>query len=166
MKLSEAAAHALPVAVFSPRSAGCQDYRALAKEILEQESPAFRVTAAERLDREEVHAAAQEPVDSGVLFTLDAPAAKCVQLAGDFNGWVPGGNEMELRGNVWSKIVQLEPGRYQYRFVVDGNWLSDPLNTDADPAPWGGFNSVLVLPQDEADEAGCSHTKVEMHGFE
>jgi len=162
MKLSEAAAHGLPVAVFSPRSAGCRDYRALATEILEQESQAFRLAASERMAREEARAAPPAWVDSGVLFTLDAPAAKCVQLAGDFNGWAPGGNEMELRGNVWSKVVQLGPGRYQYRFVVDGNWLSDPLNKDADPAPWGGFNSVVVLKEDQDD----SDTKVEMHGFE
>src|SRR5438034_10249849 len=81
----------------------------------------------------------------GVLFTIDAPGARCVQLAGDFNRWVTDGNEMRPNGPVWSKVVTLPPGRYHYRYVVDGRWLTDPLNINVEPTPWGGFNSVVDL---------------------
>ena len=84
-------------------------------------------------------------VDGGVLFTIDAPGARCVQLAGDFNGWVADGNEMRPSGPIWSKVVTLPPGRYHYRYVVDGRWLTDPLNINVEPTPWGGYNSVVDL---------------------
>jgi len=153
MKLSEAAAHAMPIADFSSRSSGCADYRALAREVLEQESPAlapctFKGVAEEtssRIPVREMKASPPVDIGSGILFTLEAPHAHCVRLAGDFNGWIPDGNEMQSNGHIWSKIVSLLPGRYHYRYVVDGNWLSDPLNVDIEPAPWGGYNSVLVL---------------------
>lgn len=81
----------------------------------------------------------------GVMFTLEAPEAARVQLVGDFNQWVLDGNEMEPAGRVWTKIVKLEPGRYRYRYVVDGQWQSDPLNGAIEPCPFGGHDSVLVL---------------------
>ncbi len=52
---------------------------------------------------------------------------------------------MQTAGRVWKKVLNLEPGRYRYRYVVDGTWRSDPLNANVEPAPYGGHNSVLVL---------------------
>ena len=46
---------------------------------------------------------------------------------------------------VWTKILQLPPGRYQYRYVVDGEWREDPENPDAVSSSVGGRNSVLVV---------------------
>ena len=63
----------------------------------------------------------------------------------DFNGWIPEGNEMQSIGGIWSKTVPLPPGRYHYRYVVDGRWLTDPLNVNVEPTPWGGYNSVINL---------------------
>jgi 1,4-alpha-glucan branching enzyme len=91
-------------------------------------------------------------VEDGVLFTLDAPGACCVQLAGDFNGWVADGNEMQPSGRIWSKVMSLPPGRYQYRYVVDGRWFADPLNVNVEPAPWGGFNSVVNLEEQDVHD--------------
>ena len=50
------------------------------------------------------------------------------------------------------RVLKLEPGRYQYRFVIDGEWLNDPLNENVEPTPYGGHNSVFVLdePQPES----------------
>jgi len=53
-------------------------------------------------------------------------------------------------GPVWSRVVPLHPGRYRYRYVIDGQWQHDPLNADVEPAPYGGHNSVFVL-----DESRC-----------
>jgi chromosome partitioning protein len=184
VKLSEAAGHAQPIAEFSPRSAGCSDYRALVQEILAQESPAVRVEqAAVEASPVSVSEPVSEPVselvlepeqvvpipangshgveppmelrpqaagrplptDGGVLFTLEAPDARCVQLAADFNGWVADGNEMQANGRVWRKLVPLPPGRYHYRFVVDGGWITDPLNTDQEVMPSGIHDSVITV---------------------
>ena len=52
---------------------------------------------------------------------------------------------MQSSGSIWTKVVPLPPGRYHYRYVVDGGWQTDPLNVNIEPTPWGGYNSVLVL---------------------
>ena len=164
VKLAEAAGHGLPVAEFSTRSAGFADYRTLAREVLEQESPkevssiveevaeeASLPASVEALDQIEsrlqtrIEASPPQRVGEGVLFTIEAPGARCVQLAADFNGWVANGNEMQSSGSIWTKVVPLPPGRYHYRYVVDGGWQTDPLNVNIEPTPWGGYNSVLVL---------------------
>jgi hypothetical protein len=164
VKLAEAAGHGLPITEFSTRSAGFADYRALAREVLEQESPKWTPSAVEEVPEEasspalgaalkETESRLGTPMEAspplctseGVLFTLEAPDARCVQLAADFNGWIPDGNEMQSIGRLWRKVIPLPPGRYQYRYVVDGGWRTDPLNVEVEPAPWGGYNSVLVL---------------------
>jgi len=142
VKLPESAGQGLTIAEFSTRSAGFADYRALAQEILEQE------TSAESDLPPGMVASRPRLVEEGVLFTLDAPGAYCVRLAGDFNGWIADGNEMERCGGIWTKVIPLPPGRYQYRFVVDGRWFADPTNIDVEPAPWGGYNSVVNLEHD------------------
>jgi 1,4-alpha-glucan branching enzyme len=60
-------------------------------------------------------------------FACRAPAAQLVFLAGSFNGWKPDATPMvkDAEGN-WSVAVDLEPGRYEYKFVVDGNWCCEP----------------------------------------
>ena len=80
----------------------------------------------------------------GVVFTVEALSAERVQLLGDFNGWTLEGSEMNRHGRFWRKVLNLEPGRYLYRFLVDGSWQSDPLNATVEPCP-GGYNSVLVV---------------------
>jgi 1,4-alpha-glucan branching enzyme len=80
----------------------------------------------------------------GVTFTIEAPDAERVQVAGDFNNWTLDGGEMEPVGGVWTKVIKLPPGKYRYRYVVDGRWRNDPLNTAVEPNPYGGHDSILV----------------------
>jgi hypothetical protein len=37
-------------------------------------------------------------------------------------------------------------GRHEYLFVVDGQWLPDPKAKESVQNPFGGRNSVLVVP--------------------
>ena len=57
-------------------------------------------------------------------------------------------------GRHWKSVLKLDPGRYRYRYVVDGEWRSDPLNAEVEPAPFGGFNSVVVVQQRPEDGRG------------
>jgi chromosome partitioning protein len=139
VKLAEAASHGLPITQYCKQCVGYDDYRALSVEILQQE---VATSANESWNWAELAATVITP--EGVVFTIEAPGAERVQLVGDFNGWVMEGSEMQHDGPVWRKVLNLHPGRYAYRFVVDGQWQADPLNTSAEPCP-GGFNSVLVL---------------------
>jgi chromosome partitioning protein len=145
VKLAEAASHGIPVSRYSARSAGFEDYQALANEILQQE-------AAMATAEEPMIATAPEVTPEGVTFSVQAPAAVRVQLAGDFNDWRLDGSEMEAAGPVWRKTLKLPPGRYRYRYVIDGEWLRDPHNAVAEPSPFGGEDSVLVLDEPHAVE--------------
>ena len=82
-----------------------------------------------------------------------------VQLAGDFNDWSLVGSEMEAVGPVWEKTLKLAPGRYRYRYVIDGEWHSDPHNAAAEPSPFGGVDSVLVLDAPQPAEEPLPQTK-------
>jgi len=175
VKLPESAGHALPISEFSPHSAGFADYRKLAREIISQETAqpvaetieetvdpveaepepavdfeAIEVEATELTASIEVSKASPPTgVEEGVVFSIEAPSAKCVQLAGDFNGWTAEGNEMEASGGIWKKVVPLVPGLYLYRYVVDGVWMTDPLNVNVQRTPWGSQNSVFVFKRDD-----------------
>lgn len=64
-----------------------------------------------------------------VRFSIKAPQAKAVYLAGDFNLWHK--DRLALRrgkGGDWSVLLAMPPGRYRYRFVVDGKDVVDPAN--------------------------------------
>jgi len=53
--------------------------------------------------------------------------------------------ESDGQTRVWTRILRLAPGTYQYRYVVDGEWQEDPENPEAVTSAVGGRNSVLVV---------------------
>ncbi len=91
---------------------------------------------------------APHKVEGGIKFQFYAPSARYVNLAGDFNGWAGTANGRfdpsigrmyddgthgdDVAGDgVWTIIVPLKPGVYQYKFVVDGTaWYLDPSNPE------------------------------------
>ena len=83
----------------------------------------------------------------GTDFTLDASTAISVNLAGEFNNWSAAANVLSKDASgKWRTTLQLKPGRYQYKFVVDGSWKTDPANKETAPDGLGGQNSVKVVP--------------------
>ncbi len=60
-------------------------------------------------------------------FKFYAPQAKKVSLAGSFNNWNTKelGAKKDSKGN-WTAKVNLKPGKYEYKFLVDGSWINDP----------------------------------------
>jgi len=79
------------------------------------------------------------------MFALLTPrTTESVALAGSFNDWDPKRTPMKDAGNgLWKVEVPLPPGRHEYRFVVDGQWISDPNARDSAPNPHGESNSVI-----------------------
>jgi 1,4-alpha-glucan branching enzyme len=60
-------------------------------------------------------------------FACHAPAAQSVSLAGTFNGWDPSSLPMRIEpGGDWKLAVALPPGRYEFKFIVDGEWSCGP----------------------------------------
>lgn len=72
--------------------------------------------------------------------------AQEVCLAGSFNDWHPSVTPMIRKGEgKWAKELVLPPGRYEYRFVVDGVWMDDPTAAEYIPNSFGTANAVLVV---------------------
>ena len=99
------------------------------------------------------------PAKQPVVFEFFDPAAKIVTVAGDFNQW-----DAEVRalkrdaGGLWKVTVRLEPGTYQYKFVVNGDrWEEDPLNLHRVYNEHGTFNSIRKVgapPEPSPDSKG------------
>jgi len=86
-------------------------------------------------------------IKDAVVFVTLYPRAESVQIAGDFNNWQPEQALMNKVGDtgVWQTEMKLDPGRYRYRLVVDGQWQQDPYNELTELNPFGGFNSVIEI---------------------
>jgi 1,4-alpha-glucan branching enzyme len=62
-----------------------------------------------------------------VIFTLLAPGARQVHVAGNFNCWRPDATPLKgTDAGKWLVHLMLRSGQYEYRFVVDGKWIEDP----------------------------------------
>jgi serine/threonine protein kinase len=83
-----------------------------------------------------------------VEFTVNAPTARIVSLAGEFNKWSATASPMRKRASgEWAINMQLPAGRYQYKFIVDGKWMPDPENPNQQDDTYGGKNSVVAIGQ-------------------
>jgi 1,4-alpha-glucan branching enzyme len=93
-----------------------------------------------------VRRAAPRSTDKQAQFLLRRPEATSVAVAGTFNGWDPKRTPLRKNGDgTWATALKLAPGRYEYRFVVDGEWLSDPAAEERVPNAFGSTNSVRVV---------------------
>lgn len=83
---------------------------------------------------------------TAVRLEIYQPEAIDVCVAGSFNDWQPQATHLVPLGNgKWSKELTLPCGRYEYRFVVDGAWITDPNAKELVPNPFGSENSVLTV---------------------
>lgn len=74
-------------------------------------------------------------------------AVDSASVVGEFNGWDPTANPMRNfnRDDEWSAWVELDPGEYEYKFVINGkHWVPDPENPAKVADGWNGFNSVVT----------------------
>ncbi len=78
-----------------------------------------------------------------VTFSFWAPEAKEVFLTGDFNDWDPKSMPMrrDLRGT-WKRQVTLKEGSYQYKYLIDGQWVHDPRKETIQNA-FGTLNNLI-----------------------
>jgi 1,4-alpha-glucan branching enzyme len=67
------------------------------------------------------------PAVERAIFDWYFPNAKQVCVAGTFNDWQPAATPLhDCGGGRWILDIPLQPGRYEFRFVVDGQWSDDP----------------------------------------
>jgi 1,4-alpha-glucan branching enzyme len=78
-----------------------------------------------------------------VKFHIVADEGSKVAVAGTFNGWDPSRHVLKPKDGVFQLSVLLEPGEYQYKFVVNNVWCVDPECPDWEPNEYGSLNSVV-----------------------
>lgn len=172
VKLKEAQSQGMHVLDYDKYCRGTKDYFSLSREIIIQEatSKAAAVEIPPAIEKRMVSKKLQvkpvEPPDmsKGIeeqieqtiknetallkesVFSIFAPGAKEVHLVGDFNGWKLGSDSsMKPENGTWTKNIALDPGKYNYRFVVDGKWTEDPNNPLKAQNPFGQLNSLIEI---------------------
>ncbi len=73
------------------------------------------------------------------------PNAKNIFVAGNFNQWKRNSLRLIKNKTGWYLPIYLPNGTQIYRFIVDGNWIADPDNTNVLPNEYNSYNSVLTI---------------------
>jgi len=148
VKLKEAQNEGLHILTYDKYCRGAKDYYSLSREIITQENGATIDLPVEKTMEKRLKEIIREnlPKFSTVTFKVDAPKAKEVYLAGEFNDWkLDDTSRMEQVNGAWSKMLNLNKGKYRYRFVIDGNWVEDPNNPTSQLNPYGTMDSLLEV---------------------
>jgi len=82
-------------------------------------------------------------------------AAKNVCLSGTFNSWSATHTPMKRVSDGWMADINLKPGKYTYKYIVDGKWTPDPNNKLRERDGEGGYNSVIY----------CFNHQFELKGY-
>ena len=79
-----------------------------------------------------------------ITFQIHSPDADEIYLCGSFNDWDPTARPLrQQKDGKWKTTINLEPGVYEYRFVVDGNWQNDPLCLERCGNEFGSENCIV-----------------------
>ena len=157
--LRKAVAKGVTVLQFDSKSNGARDHMALAHEVMRMEgAEEFKQALAEVSSKQEEVALPispriplmqpnVEPKNRDTIFSIKAPEAKEVYLVGDFNHWKinEASRLAKLENGNWQTKFALTPGKYRYKFVVDGEWLLDSQNAEKEQNPFGTYDSVKKL---------------------
>lgn len=81
-----------------------------------------------------------------IALTTRIDKAQEVVLTGDFSAWTTKGIRMLRSPNgEWRATLDLAPGEYQYRLLVDGQWRDHAEATRRVANPFGTQNCVLTV---------------------
>jgi hypothetical protein len=81
-----------------------------------------------------------------VPLKIKADGAKEVVLTGDFTQWAK--DQIRLTPTAageWITVLELAPGEYQYRLIVDGEWRDHSEAPKKIGNPFGTQNCVLTV---------------------
>jgi 1,4-alpha-glucan branching enzyme len=89
--------------------------------------------------------------DGVVRFSFYRPGVMQVAIATDVNDWQPQ-HAMHATGDGWwAAAMPLPGGEYRFRYLADGEWYTDFASNGVERARLGGWNSILIVPQTEAN---------------
>ncbi|MCK4665031.1 MAG: alpha-glucosidase C-terminal domain-containing protein [Bacteroidales bacterium] len=101
---------------------------------------------------------ASQKIEHTIIYNPKGEKYKNVNVAGEINAWDPANTPMNFTDGLWQAKIFLEPGKYQYQFVVDGNWILDPDNPVKEDNNQGGFNSVMQVGETKTDSLPFLYT--------
>jgi len=88
-------------------------------------------------------------MEGGVEFRLCRPKARQVYLVGDFNGWQELSQPMtRSKEGDWVCRLPLSEGVYQFKYLVDGEWVSDGAPVGLGWAPFECSSLTVMQPAD------------------
>jgi 1,4-alpha-glucan branching enzyme len=88
-----------------------------------------------------------DKTDGKVIFKFQAGWTRQVFLSGDFNNWDEKSHPMKRMGDIWQLELQLPPGEYRFKYLVDGFWHNDREAHKYVPNVWGSDDSVVVVTE-------------------
>lgn len=147
VKLKEAQNQGTHILNYDKYSRGTKDHFSLSRELITQEQVSQPEEVKPDLKEMMEEVLKEElPKLTEVVFSVFAPEAKEVYVAGDFNSWELDDNSRMVNHNgTWSKKMPLNCGSYHYRFVIDGKWIEDFNNSKREVNPYGQLNSLLEI---------------------
>jgi chromosome partitioning protein len=156
VKLKEAQNAGLHILAYDKYCRGAKDYFSLSREIITQENapldapvamPVVEKAVTKKLEKRMDEILKEElPKLDEVVLSVTAPDAKDVYVAGEFNNWkLDENSRMEKTNGCWTKRLNLDNGKYRYRFVIDGNWTEDPKNSQTQLNTYGTLDSLLEI---------------------
>lgn len=145
VKLKEAQNEGRHILNYDKYCRGAKDHFSLSREIImQEEAPLVRPTILEEKMKEILEE--KLPGLTEIVFSVFAPEAKEVYVAGEFNNWsLDDNSRMAFNNGTWMKKINFFSGRYRYRFVIDGKWTEDPDNPVKEKNPYGDMDSLIEI---------------------
>lgn len=85
-------------------------------------------------------------LEKSVLFEFYSPSAEEVRVAGTFNNWDASKHRLKKDSSgYWRLTLKLNVGRYEYRYLVDGNWENDQRPGACVPNAFGTWNCIVEV---------------------
>ena len=84
-----------------------------------------------------------QPTGTGEALFVCPGMGNEVFIAGDFNEWNPSSHRMIKKDGCFKRKLKLDPGAHEYKFIVDGEWITDPAALEQRPNAFGSMNSVI-----------------------
>lgn len=143
--LKEAASAGKSIVDYDSKSSAFKDYFNLAVEFLERQWE--HKLPQENLGWSNIVKNKYGPrrVSGGILFQAFHKEARSIEIAGDFNQWIPEPLVRRDDKGLWQKVLAVEPGSYCYKLIVDGEWQMDPTQPAQRANVFGTYDSCMEI---------------------
>ncbi|MDP3919531.1 MAG: AAA family ATPase [Candidatus Omnitrophota bacterium] len=143
--LKEAASAGQSIVDYEPDSIPFYDYLSVATELMERQWSRILPEQETRWLDKIQNRYGPRSVCGGVLFQCYNKYARFVEIAGDFNNWIPEALVQRNDNGLWQKVITAHGGACRYKFIVDGEWQVDPHQLEQRENAYGSFDSYLEV---------------------